>query len=237
MCRTRHQTESQANKHSVRDQKVMCPSVQLISETAKLISFLLDLRYSQQWLRRIMCSGICHRAVWYKFTDVSYKHNAFTFRVSLLVGWSLLLFRPEDGGNRFLRHAGYTGSHSRSEYALYFVSFGVRWSALKFSSVDFILVHITLHIFGRINEVVGNSDHIESNGRMINEYWIRKNVAGSGRALIWSTIQTDVRRKCIKPVMIADLLVDIWTRDLPNTKEECYGGLWPVTCVCSCKPR
>jgi hypothetical protein len=29
--------------------------------------------------------------------------------------------------------------------------------------------NISLHIFGRINDAAGNSDHIESNGRMIKE--------------------------------------------------------------------
>jgi hypothetical protein len=69
-------------------------------------------------------------------------------------------------------------------------------------------------------------DCIALNEGMIREWWIEKDVEWCGRGLIYGTIAVFVWRNLGKPrnpsVRIAYLPADIWTRDLPNTKQECY---------------
>jgi hypothetical protein len=57
------------------------------------------------------------------------------------------------------------------------------------------------------------------------EYWTENDVEGSGRDLIlwyYPRISLKIlRRTTKKSVGIAGLQADIWTWDLPNTKQEC----------------
>jgi hypothetical protein len=40
----------------------------------------LDMRFPQWWLQRLLSSVKCHRAVQYKFTDISGGHTASVFK-------------------------------------------------------------------------------------------------------------------------------------------------------------
>jgi hypothetical protein len=68
-------------------------------------------------------------------------------------------------------------------------------------------------------------DYIVSNEGMISEWWIGKDVEGSGRGLIlreYPRISLEGLRKLQKPsVRIAGIRAKIWTRELPNTKQDC----------------
>jgi hypothetical protein len=59
---------------------------------------------------------------------------------------------------------------------------------------------------------------------MISEQWIGKDVEGSGRGLMQGIIPAIALNGWEKPrkpaVMVAGLQADIWTQDLPNTKQE-----------------
>jgi hypothetical protein len=63
----------------------------------------------------------------------------------------------------------------------------------------------------------------KKNERVIREWWIGKDLEGSGRGLILRNlpgIRLEGLRKPQK-LRIAGLRADIWTRDLPNTKQDC----------------
>jgi hypothetical protein len=88
----------------------------------------------------------------------------------------------------------------------------------KNNIVSFILLQFILR------RPFSNYDYMASDERVISEWWIGKDLEENGRGLILRynpSIFLKELRKTTKTVTTAGRWTEIWTRDIPNTKQEC----------------
>jgi hypothetical protein len=57
-----------------------------------------------------------------------------------------------------------------------------RCENLKSYTMFILFIHVLL------NEIVSSSDYITPNGRTISKYWIREDLEGRGRDVVWGTV-------------------------------------------------